>query len=1434
MEDDYSRASRRRSNPNSHYTSRDHSRAGSRTRTPARSPVRRPASALRYLAWEGGGSSVYDPPSLGFALSPWAGGSSWQAPPRPTAYDFYIGGFQDIRTGHDFSHRLGPNSRTPGTSIQGSPFRSRPQTPNSHRSGTSFQSSPRKVKKDLELQSLVSEDQLSMTNEFSFMPTIEEISGSVSGNKSGFEGRDSSFYDVQSSSGSSEFLDEEHYAEKPKTVGMLGMFVHASGWEKILMVLGSLGAFVNGGALPWYSLLFGRIVNTIGHRDTSGLLDEVRKVSLYMTGLSIMVVIGAYLQIACWTIAGEKMAHRIRTKYLRAVLRQDIEFFDTGIETGDIMHGLSTDVTQIQEATGVKMGHFIYHCCTFISGYTVGLLKSWQIGLVVLAMTPLMMISGIAFKAVHIGLATKEEASYRGAGNIAEQAISSIRTVFSFVAEDRLVAQYSELLAKSIPFGLKLGFAKGFGLGIIYLISYSTWAVAFFYGSILVSNKKITPGDAIACFFGVNVGSRGLAMALAYFAQFAQGSIAASRVFHVIEQVPYIDIDDREGTVLTKVQGRIEFKKVYFAYPARPDATILRSFNLDVPRGKTLALVGPSGSGKSTVFSLIERFYDPQAGYVLFDGVDIKELQLRWLRKQIGMVGQEPVLFATTILENILYGREDATLNDVTDATIAANVHSFISSLPEGYSTQVGDQAQLSGGQKQRIAIARAILKNPNILLLDEATSALDSESETIVQEALDRLSVGRTTLVIAHRLSTVRNANTIAVMEQGVVTEKGTHNELMKKQGSYFSLVTMAASQKPQQDPSKSPNSAMSPYNNFEPSLNSYSSPNPFSKPFQKEFGQQEELKPKPVPLSRIKNMQKPEFAVLFIGLFHALHAGAIISIFPLILGQALQVYFDNDPKKMRTKVSYLCLALVGLGIGCIISMTGQHGFCNWAGTKLTARVRERLFQSILKQEVAWFDQEENGRGVLMSRLSADCTILRAVLGDRFSVLLMGVSSTATALIICMALNWKLTLLAIALTPFFLGASYFSLMLTLGSKDKTDGYARASTIAAGAVSNARTVATFSAQDKLVSTFNQALSEPCERAIKNSQIIGIAFGLSNGAMYLAYTLTLWFGSYLVEKHQAKFGDVFKIFLIVVLSSFSLGQLAGLAPDTSKAAVSIPSVFHIIDRKPTIETDRRKGRKLQKINGEIEVKNISFAYPSRPDTIILRNFNLRMKAGAMTAIVGGSGGGKSTILWLIQRFYDPNQGKVLLDGTDIKDLDLKWLRKQMALVNQEPALFAGSIRENIAFGSPSATRAEIEEAAGSAYIHKFISSLPQGYDTQVGESGVQLSGGQKQRIAIARAIVKRSKILLLDEASSALDAESEMNVQEALNKIRSGKQITAVIVAHRLSTIREAQRIAVVEGGSVVELGNHTKLLATKPDGIYANMVKTEMEAHALS
>nr|XP_016513583.1 PREDICTED: ABC transporter B family member 19-like [Nicotiana tabacum] len=1237
--------------------------------------------------------------------------------------------------------------------------------------------------------------------------------------------------------------DAEDEAAAPKPVGLLSLFKYSSKLDILLLLLGCMGALINGGSLPWYSYLFGNFVNKIAlDKDKDRMMKDVEMVCVLMTGLTAVVVVGAYLETTCWRLVGERSAHRIRTKYLRAVLRQDIGFFDTELNTGEIMHGISSDVAQIQEVMGEKMAHFVHHIFTFINGYAVGFRRSWKVSLAVFAVTPLSMFCGLAYKAIYVGLTQKEEESYRKAGSIAEQAMSSIRTVTAFVAEDFLDAKYVESLENSGRLGAKVGFAKGAGIGVIYLVTYATWALAFWYGSILVAKGELSGGEAIACFFGVNVGGRGLALSLSYFAQFAQGTVAATRVFEVIDRIPEIDPYSPEGRRLSTVRGKIEFKCVTFAYPARPTVQILQSLNLVIPASRTLALVGTSGGGKSTIFALIERFYDPVQGLITLDGHDIRTLQVKWLRSQIGMVGQEPVLFGTSILENVMMGKENATKKEAMAACVAANAHSFISRLPEGYDTQVGDRGtQLSGGQKQRIALARAMVKDPKILLLDEPTSALDPESEAIVQRAIDKISKGRTTLVIAHRLATVRNAHTIVVLDRGSVVETGNHDQLMEKAGVYFGLIKLASEAVPKPMSKEGDVPKEMEFSAYEKSIYDVSrvksvyeiSKSKYLESMQEGSHRKEEGKINSYRLSELWNLQRPELIMLLVGLILGMLAGAILSLYPLVLGQALKVYFYTDMSRLKREVGYLCLILVGLGFGCIFTMVGQQGFCGWAGTRLTMRVRSLLFKAILKQEPGWFDLDENSTGVLVSRLSVDCVSVRSVVGDRFSVLLMGLSSAAVGLGVSFKLEWRLALLATALTPFTLGASYLTLIINVGGKLDNSSYAKASSIAAGAVSNIRTVATFSTQEQIVKSFEQALSEPKRTSVRRSQMLGLALGLSQGAMYGAYTLTLWFGAYLVKQGYTNFGDVYKIFLILVLSSFAVGQLAGLAPDTSMASTAIPAVLAIINRRPTIGNERVKGKKIEISKPfDIEFKMVTFAYPSRPDVIVMRNFTLKIRGGTMVALVGASGSGKSTAIWLIQRFYDPTQGRVLMEGVDLRELNLKWLRRQTALVSQEPALFAGTIRENIAFGKPNASWAEIEDAAKEAHIHKFISGLPQGYETEVGQSGVQLSGGQKQRIAIARAILKKSKVLLLDEASSALDLESEKHVQDALRKI--SKRATTVVVAHRLSTIREASVIAVVKEGTIAEYGSHDKLMASHLDGLYASLVWAETEALAFS
>ncbi|CAL9183326.1 unnamed protein product, partial [Musa hybrid cultivar] len=417
----------------------------------------------------------------------------------------------------------------------------------------------------------------------------------------------------------------------------------------------------------------------------------------------------------CWTRTGDRQAMRMRTRYLKAILRQDVEYFDLNATSmSEVITSVSSDSLIIQDVIGEKVPNFINNMALFASSYLVGFLMMWRLALVAFPTFLLLVIPGIMYARMFMDLARKIRDEYEKAGAIAEQAVSSIRTVYSFVAERRTMSVFSNALEDSVKLGLRQSLTKGIAVGS-NSVTFAIWAfMAWALGSGL-SNIKY----------------------------FSEASSAGERIMKVIRRTPRIDSDSTEGTVIENLSGDVEFRSVEFAYPSRPENIILRAFDLKVPAGKTVALVGGSGSGKSTVIALMERFYDPLGGEIFLDGVDFRSVKLKWLRSQIGLVSQEPALFATSIKENLLFGKEEATMEEVVAAATASNAHNFISQLPEGYDTQVGESGvQMSGGQKQRIAIARAVLKSPRILLLDEATSALDSESERVVQEALDQASL--------------------------------------------------------------------------------------------------------------------------------------------------------------------------------------------------------------------------------------------------------------------------------------------------------------------------------------------------------------------------------------------------------------------------------------------------------------------------------------------------------------------------------------------------------------------------------------------------------------------------------------------------------------------------------------------------------------------
>ncbi|KAJ9557916.1 hypothetical protein OSB04_012530 [Centaurea solstitialis] len=562
----------------------------------------------------------------------------------------------------------------------------------------------------------------------------------------------------------------------------------------MLMMIGTLGAIGFGMAQPLMTVIFGQLINSLATSDSSDVADKISKVCIMYLYLAIGIGIASFLQISCWIISGERQSIRIRGMYLKAILGQDVEFFDTQTTTGEVIGRMSSDTIIIREALGEKVGKFVQLVTTFVGGFLVAFFRGWRLAVVVCLCIPLLVLAGGCMSFIISKMAVRAQASYAQAGNVVEQTVGAIRTVASFNGEKQAIKKYDDKLEIAYSATTRQGLASGLGTAVSLLVSSCSHGLAIWYGSKLILEKGYNGGQVISIIMAMMFGAYSLGQTSPCLSAFAQGRAAAYTMFETINRKPDIYAYDGEGIVSEDIKGEIELKDVYFRYPARPDVQILSGFSLHIPSGMTAALVGQSGNGKSTVISLLERFYDPESGEVLIDGVNLKKLQLKWIRSKMALVSQEPVLFTTTIRENIMYGKENATNEEIEAAIELANASNFINKLPRGLDTMVGEHGtQLSGGQKQRIAIARAILKDPRILLLDEATSALDAESERLVQNALDTVMASRTTVVIAHRLSTIRNAQLIAVVHAGKLLEKGNHEELIKvPDGAYAQLVQM------------------------------------------------------------------------------------------------------------------------------------------------------------------------------------------------------------------------------------------------------------------------------------------------------------------------------------------------------------------------------------------------------------------------------------------------------------------------------------------------------------------------------------------------------------------------------------------------------------------------------------------------------------------
>jgi ABC-type multidrug transport system fused ATPase/permease subunit len=858
----------------------------------------------------------------------------------------------------------------------------------------------------------------------------------------------------------------------------------------------------------------------------------------------------------------------------------------------------------------------------------------------------------------------------------------------------------------------------------------------------------------------------------------AQG--AAPRIYEIIDRPSAIDPLADEGILPASIKGDITFNAVDFNYHSRAvegGAPVLKNLSLAIGSGTTHALVGASGCGKSSALGLIERFYDVNTGSVTVDGVDVRELNVRWLRSQMGYVGQMPTLFHATIRENIACGAAmkgidgerhfaDLTGDEIIAAAKLANAHKFISQLPEGYDTLLGERgAMLSGGQKQRICIARAIVCDPKILLLDEATSALDAKSESLVQDALERAAGGRTTVVIAHRLSTVRNADTISVFKEGKIVESGRHIDLIQNEGGAYRELVQLQDVSAENDPGKNTAADADDSPFVDPDVISKQLIETARKTGAFELmnvaiadadGEVDIEKPADIDSGVLKRafiLNSGEGFFIFLGVIGAVLAGVTWPVSALLLSEVTIIL--GNPNN-GNDINFWCGMYVLIGLAALVGNAMQLALLGISGERLTRKMRAMMFRGLLRQEMGFFDRKENAIGSLTARLATEASFVKGITGDAFGAIAVALSTILVGIAIAFWGCWRLALVVLVYLP----AMSFAGAVQMKSMSGFDAgankmYEESGAIASEAVDNVRTIAGLGVQSFFIGKYEDKLAVPLANGKKSAIVAGVAFGVAEASMFGLPALAFWVGAKFIEQGHCDFLGLMRAENGIFYAGMTLGNLSIILPDIGKSRLAATNIFRLLDRVSEIDPCDDGGKKLSSIRGMVDIKDSEFEYPSRPDVAVLRGLSLGVTPGKTLALVGESGCGKSTVVGLLERFYDVRDGSVMVEGEDLRSMNLQNLRSHMALVQQEPDLFSRTVNENIAYGlskvdGTPVSQEMIETASKAANAHNFVTELPLGYDTQVGERGGALSGGQRQRVAIARALVRQPRVLLLDE------------------------------------------------------------------------------------
>ncbi|KAL4721991.1 hypothetical protein ACLX1H_011185 [Fusarium chlamydosporum] len=1215
-------------------------------------------------------------------------------------------------------------------------------------------------------------------------------------------------------------------------------FQFADRLDWFLNVTSLICSIASGAAMPLMTIVFGQFTGRFadfagGSVDPNAFRSEVDSFVLWFIYLFVGKFVLSYIATTAITISGIRTTRVLRQRFLEKLLRTEIWYFDTA-NIGSPATQMTTNVTRINQGIAEKLSLLVQGLAMFVSSFVVAISVQWKLALITLTVVPtFFIIMGIGM-ALDAPIESKITGTYSRANVFAQEVMASIRTVHAFWAQDRMSDRYNSFLKEAQVYGKKKSPIYGIMSASTYFCMYSGNALAFWQGFRMYQSGEIdSVGTVFTVVLAVLLASSSIGLLYPQIPALANGAAAAHELFKIFDKPSLLDPLSNEGYIPEKCHGHLQVENIEFSYPSRPDAQVLNGLSLDIPAGKTTAFVGASGSGKSTIIGLLERWYLPDSGRLLFDGVDVSTLNVKWYRSQMALVQQEPVLFRGTVFENVAKGFTDKqktlSINEqralVQEACKASYAHEFIENLENGYDTYLGERGgTLSGGQKQRVAIARSVVSNPRILLLDEATSALDPNAERIVQKALSKVSQERTTLVIAHRLSTIKDADNIVVISAGQIVEQGAHNELLALDGHYARLIRAQNLAVTQQKAKAEVTSEESP--------GSFDTDDTVDRVMtaqsQKSLvAKGEESKPRDRSiLSSIFLIVKEQNDLLPLILLAAIGCCIAAATWP---GQALlfsRIITAFAIETSSSDANFYALMFFVIALGNLVAYGIIGYIANHLAQAVSYRYRLELFTRMVSLDIDFFDRPENSSGALASTLSSVPTNIQELLGLNIFVILVIVVNITASSILALAYGYKLALVMVfAGLPLLVGSGYVKVRLESRLHESNEARFRESASLAGeAVSAMRTVTSLTAETDFIQQYTETLSSIVLKSVKSLTISMIPYAFSQSIEFLVMALGFWYGSKLMASGEYTSEQFFLIFMGILFAGQAAGQLFGNLGSLTMAKGAANYLFNLREEKRVIrENDDNKG-KGPDFNQPIGVRDVDFKYKNR-STKVLHVLSLTIKPSQFVAFVGPSGCGKSTLISLLERYYDPTSGKICVGEQDIKNISPRLLRSHMSMVQQEPILYEGTVRENILMGLgedvTDSLDERLNEAARQANVLDFVSSLPEGFNTPCGARGGSFSGGQRQRIAIARALIRKPKLLLLDEATSALDTQSEKLVQEAIDQSKKESGCSVIAVAHRLSTIRDADAIFVLVGGKVTEAGTHGELQAR--GGVYADM-----------